>query len=265
MSIADKLTAIAENTPKVYDAGYKKAVETLCPPINETGVLIQCCPIEGYPLTIAADFALGDDVPVTICGKNLYNKTAYPLATNGYPYSNTSASGTFSTSANYRRTGFIPVAHLAGQTIVLSHCPNATNPGMSFYTRIPNVGSADNCKDAWCGGTTGASIKVPDNAKYMVFCVKAADAEADVQIEVGSVTTDYEPYVYKERYLVNPDGTSTEIEPFKGINTIFAYCSDTEVDHVTVTGIADPIAEIERLTDILTAMGGNAVSTTEEG
>ena len=215
MSIADKLTVIAENTPKVYDAGYKKAVETLCPPINETGMVVQCCPIEGYPLTVAADFAHGDDVKVTICGKNLYNKSAYPLDTVGYPYSNTQKSGAFqTTSTAYRRTGFIPIAHLVGQTIVLSHCPYGTNPGMSFYTRIPNVAYEDDCKAAWCGGTTGASIKVPDNAQYMVFCVKAEDANADVQIELGSKSTEYE--VYSEKKF----GLDEEIKLREGLNTI---------------------------------------------
>lgn len=265
MSIADKLTAIAENTPKVFDAGYKKAKEVFCPPINETGKVVQCCPIDGEPLVITPEFAIGANSVVAICGKNLYDKTAYPLDTNGYPYGSESTSkGMFATSQNYRRTGFIPVAHLAGQTIVLSHCPNATNPGMAFYTRIPSISNADDCKAACCGGTTGASIQVPADAVYMVFCVKAADKDADVQIELGSMTTGYEPYVEQKRNLVYPDATSTEVDPFKGINTIFAY-TEHEADTVTVTGRTDPNAEIERLTNMLTAMGGNMVSTTEEG
>lgn len=266
MSIADKLTTIAENTPKVYDAGYKKAKEKFCPTINESGKVVQCCPLDGEPLVIAPGFATGGSTSVvTICGKNLYDKAAYPLDTNGYPYSSEStAKGTFATSQNYRRTGFIPVAHLAGQTIVLSHCPFATNPGMAFYTRMPNVSDSADCKDACCGGTTGASIQVPANAVYMVFCVKVADKDADVQIELGSVTTGYEPYAEQKRIMVYPDVTSVEVEPFKGTNTVFAY-GDNIANTVTVTGTTDPIAEIERLTDILTAMGGNMVSTTEEG
>lgn len=135
-----------------------------------------------------------DAAEVTVCGKNLYDRETYPLDTDGYPYSSTTATGTFSQSTSYKRTDFIPVAHLAGQTIVLSHSPNATNPGMCFYTHIPNISDKDACKAACCGSTNGASIKVPDNAAYMVFCVKQEDATADVQIEIGNVTTTYEPY-----------------------------------------------------------------------
>lgn len=253
MSIADKLTAIAENTPKVYDAGYKKAKEKFCPTINESGKVVQCLPLEGEPLVITPGFTENSTSVVTICGKNLYNKSAYPLDTNGYPYGSEASKGMFSTSQNYRRTGFIPVAHLAGQTIVLSHCPFATNPGMAFYTRMPNVSDSADCKDACCGGTTGASIQVPANAVYMVFCVKVADKDADVQIEFGSMTTGYEPYAELKRTIVYPDAT-TEVEPFKGINTIFAYCGDAGADHVTVTGRADPIAEIERLKERVNAL-----------
>ena len=268
MNIAEKLTTVAENTPKVFNAGYKKAKETFCPPINETGMVIQCCPLEGEPFTITDVGSIVGTTVVTICGKNLYDKTTYPLDTNGYPYGSESTSkGMFATSQNYRRTGFIPVAHLAGQTIVLSHCPFATNPGMAFYTRIPNVSDSTDCKDACCGGTTGASIQVPANAVYMVFCVKVVDAEADVQIELGNVTTNYEPYAQKQYEVIAEDVLPLEAEQFKGVNTIFAYDTGDGNDlptSVTVTGRTDPNAEIERLTNMLTAMGGNMVSATEE-
>ena len=225
----------------------RKLVDTLCPSVTETGKLVQITSIEGIPLTITGAFE--GSLEVSVCGKNLYNKTAYPLDTNGYPYSNTTAPGTFSTSPNYRRTGFIPVSHLAGQTIVLSHCPNATNPGMSFYTRIPDVGNADDCKDAWCGGTAKESMIVPDNANYMVFCVKAADKDADVQIELGSVSTSYEPYVFTSGGAADDGEMPVIINALKGVNTIWAIDENgTDMPtNITVTGKADPVALIDKL------------------
>ena len=200
------------------EAGYKKAVETFCPQFEKEARLVQVYPLYGYPYAVGqfTNTSLGIIGGVTVCGKNLYNKNAYPLDTNGYPFaSESTAKGTFATSHNYRRTGFIPVSHLAGQTIVLSHCPFATNPGMVFYTRIPNVSDSADCKDAWCGGTTGASIKVPDDAEYMVFCVKAEDANADVQIELGSKSTEHEMYSAKTF------GSDEEIKLREGCNTIY--------------------------------------------
>ena len=230
-------------------------------------MVVQCCPLEGEPFTVAAVCSIVGTTYVTICGKNLYNKAAYPLDTNGYPSGNASTLGSFSTSGNYKRTGFIPVAHLAGQTIVLSHCPYGNSPGMAFYTRIPNVSDSTDSKAACCGGTTGASIQVPADAVYMVFCVKVADAGADVQIELGSVTTGFEDYAQKQYVVATEEDLPWVTDPFKGVNTIFAYDHEAMeyATSVTVTGTTDPAAEIKRLTDVLTAMGSTVVSTTEEG
>ena len=158
---------------------------------------------------------------LTICGKNLYDAKTYPLNTDGYPYKTL---GHFSTSANYKRTGFIPVAHLRGQTITLNYAPSATNPGMAFYSYLPDAANADDCKTAFCGGGSGANIVVPTNANYMCFCVDAKDAGKDIQIEIGSVSTTYETYC-SEDISVNFDGdySSVGCRPVStGMNTICA-------------------------------------------
>lgn len=170
-------------------------------------------------------------VTVIACGKNLYNKAAYPLDIVGYPYSSTTATGTFAQSSSYKRTDFIPIAHLAGQTIVLSHCPNATNPGMCFYTRIPDISDKDDCKAACCGNTNKASMQVPADAAYMVFCVKNEDATANVQIELGANTTDYEAYV-GQSVVANADGS---VEGLTAVYPTMNIFSETAGVTVTVT------------------------------
>ena len=254
----DPGAALIDDTAVREDGAWssKNTVDKLCPAFTKSGMLVQCEPVEGYPLSVTGSFA--GVLQVTACGKNLYNKEAYPLSTDGYPYSGESNLGMFAKSNTYKRTGFIPVPHLRGQRIVLSHPPEGKNPGISFYTRLPNVDDNADCKDAWCDGTTDAGMVVPEEATYMVFCVKAADADKDVQIELGSVATDYEAYKHKETGNADPTD-SVYIEAHKGINTIFAY-DDGDIGspvEVTVSGKADPVAIIEKLTNAVLSLGGN--------
>ena len=193
---------------------------------NKTTKVLQVVPYGHLSLNIyrSVESRVFDAAEVTVCGKNLYDRETYPLDTDGYPYSGTTAPGRFSTTADYKRTGFIPVEHLRGQTIAWSHCPNGSNPGMAFYTRIPNISDIEDCKAACCGSTTKASIQVPDNAEYMVFCVKKEDATADVQIEIGNVTTTYEPYS-GESHIVYLYGDVTDFgctPTSSGVKTAYA-------------------------------------------
>ena len=228
----------------------KNIIDKLCPHINETGLLVQCEPVEGYPLEVQAEES-GEEpgVTVTVCGKNLYDETTYPLSTDGYPYKKI---GNFAKSNNYKRTGFIPVQHLAGQTITLNYAPvSATNPGMAFYTRIPNVDSVDDCKDAFCGGGSGYNTNVPADAVYMCFCVAVGDKDKDIQIEIGNKDTDYEPY--SENTFTATDEASGAFIPVSGIvgqsglTTIFAYDGEGKATEVKVFGRADPVAMINAL------------------
>ena len=259
----DPGTALIDDTAVRADAAWsaKNILDKLCPTFEKSGTLVHCEPVEGYPLTVQLLEGLDGTKTVAVCGKNLYNREAYPLSTDGYPYSGESNLGMFAKSNTYKRTGFIPVPHLRGQRIVLSHPPEGTNPGMSFYTRRPNVDDSADCKDAWCGGTTGAGMVVPEEATYMVFCVKAADADKDVQIELGSISTDYEPYresVKTDLYTVD---FPIEIPAVAGINAVYGYDDQGEDElvpcSISVTGKADPVAIIEKLTNAVISLGGN--------
>lgn len=52
MSIAEKLTTVAENQQRVYDAGFKKAIERYAPEFTESGASVVCYPIEGFLLNV---------------------------------------------------------------------------------------------------------------------------------------------------------------------------------------------------------------------
>ena len=235
------------DTNAYLEGRFDGIIKQVCPPINETGLVVQCEPVEGYPLAITTKNDNGFNA--TVCGKNLYNKEAYPVNITGYIYK---AYGHIATSQTYKRTSFIPVSHLAGQTITLNYAPtSASNPGMAFYKYLPDGTEAD-CKNAYCGGGSGKNIKVPADATHMAFSVAVGDATKDIQIEIGSTATNFEKYVEKSVEAVG----AVELAAFKGINTVYAYDQGNAVS-VTVTGKADPVAIIEKLTNAIISLGAN--------
>lgn len=54
MSIAEKLITVAENQPKVYDAGLKDAIERYAPEFTESGAVVTCYPVGGFPLNVVS-------------------------------------------------------------------------------------------------------------------------------------------------------------------------------------------------------------------
>lgn len=262
MTITEKLAMVYENTTKVFQAGAMETIEVLCPPINETGSVVQCCPIQDLPLTITDIDNIAGTGFVTICGKNLYDPVKYPLVDGYYINKGSGVESGSGTHADYCATRtYIPVEHLRGMTINLNHLPGGSAPGMAFYDA--NFVRTDPSLNGKGGNQT-----VPDDAVYMKFCTYISKKDK-VQIELGSVATSYEPYDEKRYMVADSSFVPLDVEPFEGINTIFAHdthgADNYNAVSFTVTGTTDPKAEIKRLTDILTAMGGNVVSTTEEG
>ena len=191
----------------------------------------------GYPLTVTTREAAY--VRVCLCGKNLYNKAVYPLNTEGYV---NRANGKFSTSNTYRRTDYIPAAHLAGQRITLNFAPvDATNPGMAFYDAQKN----------YISGGAGNDILVPATAAYMIFSVAVGNATKDIQLELGSVVTDYEPYWFREE-----EGEEITLIGGTGYHTLYVEGEDGILEAV-VSGRADPVFLIQHLTRAVTALGGS--------
>jgi hypothetical protein len=82
-----------------------------------------------------------------------------------------------------------------------------------------------------------------------------------VQIELGNVVTDYEEYsadTFEESDEAS--GAFIPLDPVydrSGLTTIFAYDGEGKVTEVKVSGRVDPVATIERLTQVVTSLGGN--------
>ena len=134
----------------------------------------------------------GTTYPVTFpaLGKNLYDAASYPL-TSGWYVNGTTGSG--ASGANFQGTqGFIPVDSLQGKTVTLNKRPGGNSPGVAFYSSDSTSGFISGEKNNNATAGTSWTFTVPENAKYMRFSVPS-DA-ADIQIELGSSATSYEPY-----------------------------------------------------------------------
>jgi hypothetical protein len=222
----------------------QNTVDKLCPPIHESGTVVQCEPVEGYPLAVTVDET---SVPceITLCGKNLYDSTKYPL-TDGYYINNLNGvhNGEGKHETYCATLNYIPVTHLRGQRITLNYLPGGSAPGIMFYdsaqARIPNSGGK------------GDNVLVPNDAVYMRFTTTIAD-KAKAQIELGSVATAFEPYSGAN---ISVKASEVEITARNGVNTIYVYDGDTPVN-IEVIGRANPGAIIEKLTNAIISLGGN--------
>ena len=132
----------------------------------------------------------GTSYPVTFpaMGKNLYDATTYPLTNGSFIYAGT---GTVGTNANYSCTlDYVPCSYFAGNKVTLNKRSRGSSPGIAFYDadKVYISGQAN------LDGTEGTplSFNVPDNAIYMRF--SSMPSATDVQIELGSSSTTFEPY-----------------------------------------------------------------------
>lgn len=233
----------------------RKIIETLCPPINERGSVVQCAPVEGYPLEVQVHGADSDEpthAKLTICGKNLYNAVAYPMTE--YKMIR-HASGTYADSTLFSATGdYIPCDHIRGLAISIRNAPKVTSTGGT------NAGIAFYDKDKkYLSGTNNEQITVPESAFFMRFSIKT-EYVGEAQIELGNQVTEYE--AYREQHAIygyDPSDGSTEFSVVapSGASTLYGYVGikneegfvPVEGGYLYVTGRADPNAKILRLTE----------------
>lgn len=220
--IANEKAKIDDNTVDTNAWSSKKIVDRLCPTIEENGILVQCVPVAGYPLVVVTEFAAlqegsGDPSPDNVrpiiapsilgmgwwTGKNLYRYDRDAIEA-GY----VSSGGSFQASSNYYRTKPIPVSHLRGKTITLDPRPGGNQPAAAFFDDA-GVGIAG-------AGGKGHALVVPNNASFMRFSINkevVADevdgetmlkenADVQIQLELGSKATDYEPFKEQNHFTV---------------------------------------------------------------
>lgn len=166
------------------------------------------CPISGW-----------DKLNVGNVGKNLLDESAL---INGYINEN----GTELSDANYRKTTLLPVIN--GETYALSMLHNGTSQGKRVHGYDKDGNWLRQLAVISTGTTSVPTLKatsftIPSDVCYIRIGSIFPSLDIDVQLEYGSVATDYEPYQYKSisipiqsisgstvyggKLVVNRDGT----------------------------------------------------------
>lgn len=231
----------------------KNTVDKLCPSFSESGSAVRCEPVDGYPLKVVTELPeVGGAITLTQCGRNIFDHTKYTFEN----VMISKGTGDDANSSGYSASkAYIRVGHLKGQAITLNHPPAEksanTNAGLVFYDAGQSYISGDN----------GYTHIVPDNAEYMRFSIPREWANgtngtaADIQIELGSAVTAFEPYRDPVQYTAEAIDAIHEwsgVKAIAGVNTIWSSNGTTSVE-----GKADPVAIIEKLTNAVISLGGN--------
>ena len=213
-------------------------VDKLCPNIFESGPIVACEPVEGYPLTVQA----ADATKVYRCGKNLLKPWVRKETRNGVTFE-VYEDGTVVVNGTATATAMMNIAQETyvreGGTYTLSGCKGGIN------TYAGNAIDMYNASGAPTKIATGSGFAT--TRLYVYAGYTASNLVIQPQLEVGSAATEYEPYREPDEFT--PGET---IPALGGVNTIWADSGD-----VTVTGKADPKAMFEKLTNAILSLGGN--------
>ena len=216
-------------------------VDKLCPNIFESGPVVACQPLAGYPLTVQADHA----TKVYRCGKNLIKADPRTQTVNGVTFTvredgSVVVNGTVTEGASFATFTVCPdVPVRAGATYSLSGCTGGSSRTYQLYIEnggIINIYNANtnSTQTASGSGLVGVRIAVYSGVTVSNLVIKP-------QLEIGSAATAHE--LHRETEEFAPGETIPALE---GVNTIWADSGE-----VTVTGKADPVAVIEKLTQAI--------------
>lgn len=197
-------------------------LDKLCPALEESGSVVICNPVEGYPLSAQADEA----TTIYRAGKNLIANSNIV-----YGYELYTEKGTLHAKDTWYVIDYVPV----------KPSTTYTKSGLSSSTNV--YYDADKVR---LGSEYGNTFTTPENC-YFVRFNSLIDGYATPQLEVGSTITEYEVGRGIEEFAVGET-----IPALSGVNTLWA-----DTGEITVTGRADPIVVIEKLTNAIIALGGN--------
>ena len=246
---------------------FKDTVDKLAPAFEESGAIVTCEPVEGYPLSVVSQIAPTDkgctSVTLWRCGKNLCT----------YPYTHDDVREAKVWTDN-------------GVTRTINDDGSITFKGTATATMYkPRLSELKTgLEGTRCSPYTYYD---PNNGIFHILIGKGQTVDTTIypQIEYGTVSTDYEPYrgdkftvnfgrtVYggsfdwKTGVLTTDEGEkiqyeAQEILALSGINTLYCDTGD-----ITVSGRSDTTAVIDELTNAIIGLGGNpsggSVGTTD--
>lgn len=227
MSIAEKLTAVAENIPKVYEAGQKSMVDESkiieksaggvdFLNINDVSEVPHDVEIQLTNDTIT-DFS---DTEVTVCGKNLWDKE-YASDKNNWTFLNAS----YSSVAIY----------VGKDNYVTFSYKDKLQTGLGIYVAVMTENTTADAVTSWLYHNTQTgmmsnviTIKATEEYVYLRTNVQLESLFSkfwqyvgnDLQIEINNSASEYQPYI-KEIYTSTSDGkiNTKSISPVMNIYT----------------------------------------------
>lgn len=191
MATADKPTTVAENVPKVYHAGQMTVVENAkCLKGSKTDTAILLDDVSPVEHTMG----------VKVHGKNLFDKSTLQKDSVTKNLTQINNGFTFQTSATHKTMGVYSHIFLSAGTYYCSGIISSSDSlkgGWSIYDYDKNVFVINNSYK----GTINASFTITESKTYrLVFYAPHSSAVdttitvTNVQLELGTKATDYEPY-----------------------------------------------------------------------
>lgn len=178
--------AVSEDAPW----SSKHIIDMLCPPLEESGNPVVCYPVAGYPLGVKAKWepvqeGSGDPSPDNI--RPITGRNAVSVARSGKNQVNI-PDFTLSVDTN-NRTKRVNVNIPAGTyTLSLIHTKNTSGFIVQLHTK----------NDKLIFSTFPNTFTLENDATYMYFYIKNEEGNLDnisnIQLELGSTATPYEPY-----------------------------------------------------------------------
>lgn len=188
--------ADGKDAPQIDDAAIsttspwssKQIVDTLCPPLEESGNPVVCYPVENYPLGVTVSWeptqaGSGDPYPAG-GGKNLWGDLLQDTFV--------SQQGFSTGYAGAKTTGKIPCAEGDKYTLscAITFAPAPGNVGVLAFFDVSDTmlsRAANTYQNAF-------TLTAPANTAYVrASCYAETDADK-VQLEKGSTATNYAPY-----------------------------------------------------------------------
>lgn len=233
----------------------KNIVDKLCPSFTESGYIVTCEPVEGYPLTVTSA-----ETSSTFAryGKNLLDLSAGNVKKINWIRADGTASATHWGVELILPPGTYTIKATGSSGDYIYAQVNdiyGTKYFEKAFAKHPVAGGQPNPAQTatfaeWVRLYIYDAFNPAHDDNYPKYSSMNVFDKYNIQLEVGNTATAYEPYNREEfSFTSYEDGVSKATVPaWPGVNTFI-----NEVDGMTVTGRADPVAIINKLTNSIVA------------